>query len=96
MLVGGTGLYVTAAVDGLTVPGRWPDVADELEAERDTQALHRRLAELDPVASGRMESTNRRRIIRALEVTIGSGQPFSVLRARRRRPPADAVSRSSA
>ena len=33
--------------------------------------------ELDPVAAGRMEPTNRRRVVRALEVTVGSGRPFS-------------------
>lgn len=77
VLVGGTGLYVTAAVDGLAVPGRWPDVAAELDATPDTRALHARLAALDPVAAGRMEPTNRRRVVRALEVTLGSGQPFS-------------------
>jgi tRNA dimethylallyltransferase len=40
-------------------------------------ALHARLAELDPVAAARMEPTNRRRVVRALEVTVGSGRPFS-------------------
>ena len=39
--------------------------------------LHRRLAELDPTAAARMEPANRRRIVRALEVTIGAGRPFS-------------------
>ena len=77
VLVGGTGLYVRAVIDNLQIPGRYPEVRGELEAEPDTAALHRRLVELDPVAAGRMEPTNRRRIIRALEVTIGSGRPFS-------------------
>ena len=77
VLVGGTGLYVRAVIDELQIPGRYPEVRRELEAQSDTEALHRRLAELDPVAAGRMESSNRRRIVRALEVTVGSGQPFS-------------------
>ena len=77
VLVGGTGLYVRAVIDNLQIPGRYPGVGDELEAEPDTAALHRRLVDLDPVAAGRMEPTNRRRIVRALEVTIGSGRPFS-------------------
>lgn len=77
VLVGGTGLYVRSIVDGLTIPGRWPEVRIELEAQLDTAVLHRRLAELDPTAAGRMEPGNRRRIVRALEVTIGSGRPFS-------------------
>ena len=77
VLVGGTGLHVRAVVDDLEIPGRWDDVRADLEAESDTTALHARLVELDPVAAGRMEPTNRRRIVRALEVTLGSGRPFS-------------------
>ena len=77
VLVGGTGLYVRAVIDDLKIPGRYPEVRADLEAEPDTAALHRRLAALDPVATGRMEPANRRRIVRALEVTIGSGEPFS-------------------
>src|ERR687897_525942 len=49
----------------------------EVESEPDTLALHARLRELDPVAAGRMEPTNRRRVVRALEVVVGSGRPFS-------------------
>lgn len=77
LLVGGTGLYVRAVVDDLDVPGRWPEVRERLEHEPDTAALHRRLAALDPVAAGRMAPSNRRRVVRALEVTVGSGRPFS-------------------
>ncbi|HEX4244076.1 MAG TPA: tRNA dimethylallyltransferase, partial [Acidimicrobiales bacterium] len=67
-----------------------PDVAADLVAQLDgagpvdstdgLQALarlHGRLAQLDPVAAARMEPTNRRRVLRALEVTLGSGRPFS-------------------
>ncbi len=82
LLVGGTGLYQRAVVDDLAIPGRYPEVAAALEAELDegragTADLHARLAELDPVGAGRMEPTNRRRVVRALEVTIGAGRPFS-------------------
>ena len=77
LLVGGTGLYVRAVVDELSPPGQWPDVRADLEGEPDTVALHRRLTDLDPAAAGRMEPTNRRRVVRALEVTVGSGRPFS-------------------
>jgi tRNA dimethylallyltransferase len=77
VVVGGTGLYVRGLVDGLAVPGTWPAVRAELEAEPDTAALHRRLTSLDPVAAGRMEPSNRRRVLRALEVTLGSGRRFS-------------------
>ena len=77
VLVGGTGLYVRALVDGLEAPGQYPEVLAALEAEPDTTALHARLAELDPAAAQKMEPTNRRRVLRALEVTVGSGRPFS-------------------
>ena len=111
LLVGGTGLYLRAVVDGLTPPPEFTDIATELESEAaaisvaaaapdgravcggtaDSAAmhqaadgrasgaavLHRRLAELDPVAASRMEPTNLRRIVRALSVCLGSGQPFS-------------------
>lgn len=77
ILVGGTGLYLRAVVDDLNLPGRYPEVAAELDVEPDTEALHTRLASLDPLAASRMEPSNRRRVLRALEVTIGSGSPFS-------------------
>lgn len=77
LLVGGTGLYVRAVVDGLTPPGRWPEVRAELEAVADTTALRRRLSDLDPAAAARIEVGNRRRVVRALEVTVGSGRRFS-------------------
>ncbi|HSH23825.1 MAG TPA: tRNA (adenosine(37)-N6)-dimethylallyltransferase MiaA [Acidimicrobiales bacterium] len=77
VLVGGTGLYVQAVTDDLDLPGRYPEARADIEAVLDTTALHRRLATLDPVAATRMEPTNRRRVVRALEVTVGSGRPFS-------------------
>lgn len=77
VLVGGTGLYLRAVIDGFDIPGRHPEARAEVEAEPDTRVLHRRLAELDPLAASRMEPDNRRRIVRALEVTLGSGRPFS-------------------
>lgn len=77
ILVGGTGLYVTAAVDGLDMPGEWPEIRTELEQETDTKDLHRRLAEADPLAASRIEPSNKRRIVRALEVILGSGRRFS-------------------
>lgn len=77
VVVGGTGLYVRGLVDELEVPGQFPEVRAELEDEPDTAVLHRRLAELDPVAAARMEPSNRRRVVRALEVTVGAGRPFS-------------------
>ena len=77
LLVGGTGLYLQAVVDGLEPPGQYPDVRSQLAQDPDTSALHRRLASIDPLAASRMEPSNRRRVLRALEVTLGSGRPFS-------------------
>jgi len=81
VLVGGTGLYLRSVVDDLDLPGRWPAVAAELEREADEPGgiavLHARLAVLDPLAASRTTTSNRRRIVRALEVTIGAGRPFS-------------------
>lgn len=80
LMVGGTGLYVRAAVDDLDIPGQWPEVRASLERqvlEVGSVALHEQLATLDPLAASRMEPTNVRRIVRALEVTLGGGRPFS-------------------
>lgn len=76
MLVGGTGLYVHALVDRFEVPGRWPEVASTLEA-LGTDELYVRLRDLDPTAAAKIDPGNRRRTLRALEVTIGGGRPFS-------------------
>ncbi|HTX62937.1 MAG TPA: tRNA (adenosine(37)-N6)-dimethylallyltransferase MiaA [Acidimicrobiales bacterium] len=81
LLVGGTGLYLRAVVDDLDIPARYPEVAEALERDASrpggVEALHARLAVLDPLAASRTTDSNRRRIVRALEVTLGSGRPFS-------------------
>jgi tRNA dimethylallyltransferase len=82
LFVGGTGLYHRAVVDGLDLPGRYPRTAASLSAELAAAggglgALYDRLRRLDPVAASRIEPGNERRILRALEVTLGSGRPFS-------------------
>jgi tRNA dimethylallyltransferase len=79
LYVGGTGLYGRAVIDDFEIPGQYPRLRAELEAcaSSDLAALFAQLSELDPVAAGRMEPTNTRRIVRALEVTLGSGRPFS-------------------
>ena len=77
LLVAGTGLYLTAAIDRLELPGVWPDVRATIEAEPDTAVLYARLKDLDATAAERIGPGNRRRIVRALEVSVGSGQPFS-------------------
>lgn len=80
LLVGGSGLYYRALVDSLDFPGTVPSVRRLLEAEArivGARALHARLAELDPEASRRIEASNVRRTIRALEVMAVTGRPFS-------------------
>jgi len=81
LLVGGTGLYFQAIVDGLRLPGEDRRLRAELEAEaaapEGLAALYDELAALDPVAAGRIDPGNGRRIVRALEVTRASGRPFS-------------------
>jgi tRNA dimethylallyltransferase len=77
IVVGGTGLYVRAVVDDFTLPGRYPEARADIEREPSTQVLWDRLEQLDPAAAAKMLPTNRRRIVRALEVTVGTGRPFS-------------------
>jgi tRNA dimethylallyltransferase len=76
LVVGGTGLYVQAVVDGLELAGEWPAVRADL-AVQPTEDLYRQLVEADPLAASRIEPGNARRLVRALEVTVGSGRPFS-------------------
>ena len=77
IVAGGTGLYINAYVDRLVPPPEFLDVRAELEANEDTRAMFDQLVKLDPSAAKKIEPDNRRRIVRALEVCIGSGQTFS-------------------
>lgn len=82
LLVGGTGLYVRAVVDGLAIPevAPAPELRAELEreaSEQGAESLHARLAAADPVAAASIDARNVRRVIRALEVTLVTGRPFS-------------------
>ncbi len=77
LLVAGTGLYLTAVIDDLVLPGEFPETRATLEQEPNTALLFDQLAQLDPIAIEKIERSNRRRIIRALEVCIGSGRAFS-------------------
>ena len=77
LLVAGTGLYLTAVIDDLVLPGEFPETRATLEQEPNTALLFEQLAQLDPIAVEKIERSNRRRIIRALEVCIGSGRAFS-------------------
>ena len=81
LLVGGTGLYHRAVLDSFALPGRFPELAAELEHEAGRpgglEELFRRLSDIDPLAATRIQPTNRRRIVRALEVIDGTGRRFS-------------------
>ena len=77
LFVAGTGLYLTAVIDDLILPGEFAETRITLEQEANTAVLFARLTELDPQAAQKIEQSNRRRIVRALEVCIGSGKPFS-------------------
>lgn len=80
VLVGGSGLYVRAALDRLEFPGTDPAVRTRLEGELEREgsaALHARLRERDPAAADAILPSNGRRIVRALEVIEISGRPFT-------------------
>lgn len=80
VLVGGSGLYVRAALDDLQIPPTDPAVRARLEDEVRTlglEAVRARLVRLDPAAAAAIEPRNARRIVRALEVIELTGAPFS-------------------
>lgn len=90
LLVGGTGQYVRAVIEGWSVPPVTPDprlrLVLEALAEKVTPAgLHRRLAALDPQAAAAIDARNLRRTVRALEVILTTGRRFS---EQRRQSPA--------
>ncbi len=86
LLVGGTGLYVRGLLEGYTLVEVPPDpeLRRTLEA-RDSQSLLDELGGRDPETAGRLDPRNRRRLVRALEVCLQTGRPFSELS--RRVPP---------
>jgi tRNA dimethylallyltransferase len=76
LLVGGSGLYIRAALDALDFPGTDPALRAQLETELGelgAAALHARLAGKDPAAAAAILPTNGRRIVRALEVIALTG-----------------------
>jgi tRNA dimethylallyltransferase len=86
-LVGGSGLYIWALLEGWRIPPVPPDIAlrQELEARAKTEggeALYNKLKEIDPVAAERIDPRNVRRVIRALEVSQ-QGKLFSELQVKK-------------
>ena len=80
ILLGGTGLYISAVVDGLAIPAVAPDWPRRARLEDDERTggagtLHRRLVAVDPAAAAAIHPRNVRRVIRALEVYERTGMP---------------------
>jgi tRNA dimethylallyltransferase len=83
ILVGGTGLYVQAVVEGLKIPKVAPD--KKLRAQLESQPLPTllsKLEEVDPIMASKIDKQNPRRVIRALEVYYQTGEPLSKLRGK--------------
>jgi len=81
LVVGGTGLYVRALLDGLDLASlpHDPAVRARLESE-DPATLHDRLRAVDPDAALRVDARNRRRLVRYLEVVTIAGGPVNRVR----------------
>lgn len=84
IVVGGTGLYIKAIVDGLQMPRVAPDknLRDELE-KKTLEELQKELQELDPTAN--VDLKNKRRVIRAIEIIAATHQPLA--KQRNAKPP---------
>lgn len=95
LLVGGTGQYVRAVLEGWVIPSVAPDPEFRLSLQErveggETAELYRELARVDPVAAQNIDSRNVRRVIRALEVSHHTGVPFSGLQ-QKKAPPFDSL-----
>jgi tRNA dimethylallyltransferase len=92
-LVGGTGLYVKAILEGWIIPGVSPDkefrynIKKEID-ENNIDELYQKLIRVDPRAASKIDRRNVRRVIRALEVHANARRPFSEL-GRKQQPPFD-------
>lgn len=86
VLVGGTGLYLYAVLYGYVIPTLEKenlDLRKKLEKLKDTE-LYEKLKKLDSKAALKIDPRNRRRLIRALGVSILAKQPFSKLQQKRK------------
>ncbi len=82
VVVGGTGFYIKAILDDLNFPETDPEVREKLNQEAEQiggDAMHQRLAKLDPAASLAIPKENVRRVVRALEVIEITGEPFTAI-----------------
>lgn len=79
ILTGGTGLYIGSITEGLSdLPAGDPILREEL-LKLDSEELYKKLMELDPQAAQDIHINNRRRVERAVEVCLLTGDKFSVL-----------------
>jgi tRNA dimethylallyltransferase len=89
VLVGGTGFYLRALLDGLSHgPSRDPALRQRLERREQKRplSLYRILSRLDPTAASRIHANDTKKIIRALEVRLLDGRPITELFAQGRHP----------
>lgn len=80
IMVGGSGLYVNAVLNGFDDLPQAPDTRQILMERLDNEGLEslfKQLAELDPVTAQRIDPQNMQRVVRALEVCLASGKPYS-------------------
>jgi tRNA dimethylallyltransferase len=87
LCVGGTGQYVRALLEGWEIPTAVPapklrNRLEERAAQEGPAALYAELEKADPAAAARIDPRNLRRVIRALEVVLATGKPFSEQRRR--------------
>ncbi len=90
-LVGGSGLYLKAVLEGWRLPEAKPDPAlrrhlEKKVADDGARSLYRELMEIDPAAAQKIDPRNVRRVIRALEVHRRTGTAFSQLQSRKAEP----------
>ncbi len=80
ILVGGTGFYYSAISEGLGEAGSDSDLANQLQRELDQKGLSymvEKLGKLDSEATNTIDVNNSRRVLRAIEIVISTGKPFS-------------------
>jgi len=91
LLVGGTGQYMRAVLEGWSPPGRASDSSVRARLEQDVREgrgaqLVEKLHQVDPASAARIDPRNLRRVIRALEIFEATGRPASELRGRTEPP----------
>ena len=90
IIVGGTGFYIDALLYDYALPAIKPDPALRRKLEKESaEALFKKLRRLDPRRAKRIDRHNKRRLVRALEIIIGTGKPVPVLR--RKKPSFDVL-----